>query len=398
MNRHAFTLLFAGWISVTGITGNTEAVDCDDQGICLGLSRGMQSNARWSVEADSSLWWTRGTHVPALVSTSDGGTPREDAGVLGLPSTEVLFGGDAFGANVRAGARVRIARRLDDDGTSSAFLRAIYLGSDGSGEYQSSGADTPILARPFWNAETGSEDSQLVAYPGVVEGSVEVGSFSELLGGDLGLERVIFRSEVNRIAVFSGYRFLRFREGLSIREDLTSVESPSVIPQGTEFMIRDDFGTDSRFHGGTIGLRVDRTLKQWELTALASVSLGGTHRRLRISGHSDVTVPGDPTNTTAGGLLALPSNIGQYRSSRFAAVPEWQIGIRRRLSDFASVGIGYDLILLPEVWRIGDQIDRRVNESQIGGGTLAGEPRPAPRLASQTMWLQGITFSMRLDW
>ena len=396
MTRHTLALLWLCWALFCGDASKSGAVECDDMGWRFG---GDAAGARgWSIEADTLLWWTRGTRLPALVTTSDAGTPRQQAGVLGLPSTSVLFGDETIGANVRSGVRLRITGNLDRDGLTSAHLRAFYLGSDGSGRHRHSGANTPILARPFFDSQAGAESSELVEFPNVVEGSVAVSGFSELFGGDLGLAREVYRTESNRIAVFSGYRFLRFREGLSIREDLESIENPSVIPLGTEFVVRDVFGTDARFHGATVGMRFDRSLHSWELSASASVSLGGTQRRLQAAGRSDVTTPGDATNTTPGGLLVLPSNMGTYRSTRFAAVPEWQVGVRRWLSDFASVGVGYDLILLPGVWRIGDQMDRTVNSSQLGGGALNGEARPAPRLASQTMWMQGLSFNLGLYW
>src|SRR6056297_3074011 len=44
------------------------------------------------VTAESLLWFGKGRTMPALVTTSPAGTPQVDAGVLGRPGTQVLFG------------------------------------------------------------------------------------------------------------------------------------------------------------------------------------------------------------------------------------------------------------------------------------------------------------------
>ena len=41
------------------------------------------------------LFFTKGAKVPPLATTSRSGTPQEDAGVLGLNTTSILFGDEA---------------------------------------------------------------------------------------------------------------------------------------------------------------------------------------------------------------------------------------------------------------------------------------------------------------
>ena len=50
------------------------------------------SGDRFWVRLEYLNWWTDGTNVPALVTTSPDGTPRETAAVLGESGTSVLFG------------------------------------------------------------------------------------------------------------------------------------------------------------------------------------------------------------------------------------------------------------------------------------------------------------------
>ncbi|MCP3669544.1 MAG: BBP7 family outer membrane beta-barrel protein, partial [Gammaproteobacteria bacterium] len=52
------------------------------------------------------VWATTGQAVPPLVTSSLAGTPDADIGVLGLPTTGVLFGGTNFEGPMRSGARL----------------------------------------------------------------------------------------------------------------------------------------------------------------------------------------------------------------------------------------------------------------------------------------------------
>ena len=45
------------------------------------------------LRADYLMWFTTGTRLPPLVTTSPQGTPANQAGVLGAPGTTILFGG-----------------------------------------------------------------------------------------------------------------------------------------------------------------------------------------------------------------------------------------------------------------------------------------------------------------
>src|SRR5215831_18765845 len=44
-------------------------------------------------EAEYLLWWMKGASLPPLITASPAGTPSTQAGVLGAPTTTVVFGG-----------------------------------------------------------------------------------------------------------------------------------------------------------------------------------------------------------------------------------------------------------------------------------------------------------------
>jgi hypothetical protein len=55
--------------------------------------------------ADYLMWWVEGMDTPPLVTSSPAGTNRDVAGVLGQPTTTILFGGDSLIDTMRPGGR-----------------------------------------------------------------------------------------------------------------------------------------------------------------------------------------------------------------------------------------------------------------------------------------------------
>ena len=65
------------------------------------------------LRAEYLLWTAKGMPVPALVTTSPGSTPVQDAGVLGLSTTDVLYGGGDELDGTRNGLRIQTGMWLD---------------------------------------------------------------------------------------------------------------------------------------------------------------------------------------------------------------------------------------------------------------------------------------------
>jgi hypothetical protein len=126
-------------------------------------------------EAEYLLWWMKGATLPPLITTSPSGTPATQAGVLGAPGTAILFGGDRVNDDVRSGGRFTLGAWLDDCHTLGVEGDFFFLSSRGSG-FDASSTGSPILARPFIDATTGQPNSQLIAFPGLLAGSISAQS------------------------------------------------------------------------------------------------------------------------------------------------------------------------------------------------------------------------------
>lgn len=302
--------------------------------------------------AEFLLWWAKGGATPALVTTSPGGTPQVDAGVL--PDAQLLFGGEYLGDEVQAGGRVTFGVWLDEEHNVGAGGR--FYGTGGSVDRFASG-DQSILARPFFNVLLDQNDALLVNFPGVVNGSIEATYKNQnFLGAEAFLTVMMERNQNRRIDWIAGYQFMRLDDTLLI--DSTHFAQ---LLGNTRLDIRDRFATQNEFHGGQIGLRGQMMRGCWSLETLGKVALGSTRQQVSISGSTQIT----PGTNREGGLLAQPTNIGEYQRDKFAFIPELTFNLRYHATPNLSFHAGYSLIWWSDVVTAGRQIDTGVNTTQF---------------------------------
>ena len=201
---------------------------CDDAGCtsnsifgpCCGLTLPHDD---W-VRAEALLWWTKGGQIPPLLTTSPDGTPQAQAGVLGQPGTVVLLGNQELNNDFRAGGRISFGTWLD--ACDNFGVEFSYLGLGQSiDQFTMTSTGSPILARPFFNADTGAEDAHLIAYPDLLQGTFSCTSTSDFQVAEFLMRRAIARACGYRIELLAGYRFQQLAEGLDIAD--TSARRPA---------------------------------------------------------------------------------------------------------------------------------------------------------------------------
>ena len=334
------------------------------------------------------IWSAKGDKLPALVTTSPPGTPQPLAGVLGAPGTSVLFGNGRVNDDWRSGARIRGGYWFDPQHTSGIEAHFFMLATD-STKFSASSNGSPILARPFVNTTTGLEDALLVAFPGVSSGSVGITDTSRLLGAG-----AAWRTELCRACAFGsvsglvGYRFLRLRDNLMIGTDIRDVVG------GAAFADVDQFKTTNSFNGLDLGLTGNVLYGPWEMMWVTKVGVGGTFSDVTINGQNTVVPPGGGAVTTAGGFLALPTNIGTRSTSHFAVVPELGVNVSYHVTSNLRVFAGYSFLYWTGLVRPGGAIDTTINPSQLSGGALAGPARPVALFGTTDYWAQGFNFGL----
>jgi hypothetical protein len=383
--------------------------------------------------AELLLGFRRSRQVPALVTTNPTGTLVDDVGILSNPSTTVLFGGGGLEDNPKLGVRGEAGLWLDqnaDCGVGVSYLGleeesiAFSRTSDGS-------AGSEILSRPYYDPLFARDAAQLVSYPNLVRGNVDVVSENNVYSAEIFLRKEIglwtLRSPlllgclgarslfalpgtqvvsiyehnrgggggdaggVSRCDFIAGYQYSRIDDSLRVSNHLTSLDPSYLIQVGTTLDAFDSFSTRNDFHGGTLGLKLVSSYGPWSLSMLGKVGLGNMHQKVDIDGRTVIVVPNGPTFTSHSGLLTQESNIGAYARDRFAVVPEARITLNYSVTRCLSVGVGYHFIYWDRVAVAADQVDTNVDTTQ----TFAA---PTFAFRESDFFVHAVTFLAQLNY
>jgi Putative beta barrel porin-7 (BBP7) len=341
--------------------------------------------------AEVLLWWAKGTDMPPLVGTSPLGTPRTDASVLGTAGYQTLFGDDIVGRDLQAGGRITLGTWLD--ASHNAGIGTRFFALDGSVERFDRDTDgSTIIGRPFFNVGLNEEDAVLIGFPGEAAGSVHAKFTNSLFGNDAYFRVMVERSRLRRLDVLSGYQFLRMDDDLRIYST-TNIIDPGSLLFGAQVDIFDRFRGTNEFHGAMIGLQGTMGRGNWSLTGLGKLGIGNNHQQVIIEGRQGVSFPPGAVTTTPGGLFAQPSNAGTFARDRICFIPELTLNLAYHIRPTVSVHVGYNFLWMSNVVVSGEQIDRRVNLSQVPG-PVVGANLPAFQFHSTAYWVQGINLGV----
>ena len=164
------------------------------------------------------LWWFQGQSVPVLAATS----LPSDFGVLGAPTTQVLFGGNQINTSPYSGGRFTVGYWLGCDQKTAVELTGFFLGPSTS-TFMTNSSQNPVIARPFQEANNGQETSQLTALPGVSTGSLTINAPSSLWGLSPSLRCLLCCGCNYRISVLAGFRNINLDESFTITENVVGL-------------------------------------------------------------------------------------------------------------------------------------------------------------------------------
>ncbi len=388
---------------------------------CNGCPCGLPEQI-W-ITAEYLYWLEKGMDLPPLVTTSPDGTGGSQAGVLGIDGTQILFGNSTVFDDWRDGVRLRAGAWLDD--CRWYGLEGEYFGLfKETLQFRAASDDdgSPILARPFFNMNPrdagddldppAREDSELVALPDLVAGTVTVDASTTLYSAGARLRINLCCKNVcrrdpctgasgygggTRLDLLLGYRYMRLQERLRISEALTSLD----LGNPGQYDIFDQFDTSNDFHGGEIGAQWRWQQRRWSLEILGKLGVGNNHQAVEIDGGTVITpFVGGPDLPFTGGLLAQRTNIGTYSDDEFAVIPEIGLTVGFRVTPHLHVTAGYTFLYLSRVARPGDQIDQDVNPDLLPPEVdpVVGPLRPEFAFAHTDYWVQGLNLGLALHW
>jgi hypothetical protein len=344
---------------------------------------------RFWVNGEYLMWWFKNATAPPLV-TSGG------SGIIGANGTTVALDKLDFDDDFRNGARF---------GGGYHFKECPHLGIEGSyffitdrtanKDFSSNGS--PVLARPFLNAVTGSEDAGLIASPLTGSGRTEIAISTSLWGaetnlaiGDLGNEKAHFRWLV-------GFRYLDLSDDLRMSDQFTASASVPVFG-GSHIEDTDLFRARNQFYGGQIGAECGFKWCRLTMDLRGQIALGTNSESVAIDGSTVINSPTGGTSSFVGGRFALPTNIGSHNREILTIVPQGMFNVGFAFTPWMRAYAGYTFLYIQDVSRAGNAIDRTINISQVptavGPGSLVGPARPAFSFHETDFWAQGVNFGL----
>lgn len=351
------------------------------------------------LRTDYLVWFIRRSYVTSLIQVipdslaAANDLPEGAAGTL-FPEDERSRYKSFNGMRVSAGFWFDSTRRLGLD-FSGFVLEHNSVGA----AYSSNAVGSPILARFYVNANSGrltslqfSNSDPAAGYTGALSSYVTANS---TWGFDANLRWNGYRLFADGTDYLAGGRYFEFRERLG-------VSGVADLADGTRLSVNDYFAVDNQFYGGQVGVH-----SRWcgpygfSLDAIAKLAIGGIDQRISIRGDNTLAVPGMPVSTEPVGLYAQPGNAGVHSRTKFAVLPEVTLNLNYNLGNNAAIFVGYNVLWLNNVVRVGGAIDTNVNDANIryiANPTAGNAAGPAVIFRDETFWLHGINLGLRLEY
>lgn len=357
-------------------------------------------------------------------------------GAIGQPGTRVLLGDQKIGMGWQNGFQLSIGTPLINDqsikieGSYFLFPKETKKKSlSTSGEPGSSNFAVPIFdVTGFWGLN-GVPGETVFILPGPLfdepgfEGHFKLKISNLFQGAELNAYLLLRCWSQWNIEGVGGLRWVQLQENLSFSAHTGTVANFPFAPGFYNF--KDRFKTTNNFFGAQIGLRAQYESLNWFVDLTAKAAFGVLNHRIDIHGSGE-TLGGNLFFATAGGVqdlkggvFAQPTNIGKHTKNTFAALLETNLQAGYQLTSCLEVYLGYTFLVISEIARPGDQIDRKINPTLTGladasrdtlgtgkGPIPFGESGPAEaphgpkkpdfHLKTRVFWAQGLTAGIKL--
>ena len=355
-------------------------------------------------DAGYRLSWFKPANQPLpLVSTGSGASTSP--GSLNQQDTAVIFGRQNLDFNLMQGVDTTVGLFLDPEHHFSVDLSGLYYFSGNiHAPFISDSTGNPVIARPVINGSTGMEESFLSSLPGSVRGSTIIDASTHLVGFEADGRCHAQCDEYQHVDLLGGFRFLRLSEKLSIKDSIVPLQDNFLTFRGfplltTSSLFDEDlFGTANEFYGLNLGMRYTFRHDWVSLSMFGKAAVGITDEKVQIRGQTTMFSP-TGFDMAQGGVLALPSNIGNYHRSVFAVIPEGGINLGIEPCKHVRVTAGYSFLYWNRVTRPGDQLDRVINPALVPtdqqfGLVNNGGNHPQFTWKDEVFWIHTMNFGL----
>ena len=292
------------------------------------------------------MWFSRGRSAPPLVTTSPAGTTAVPMPAC-CPTPRCCMATTRRSARTCAaacGSRSAGCWPTNAPGSKAGSGASRTAPSGSSPMHRLPDPGPPVFQRPC----CGVEDALLVTYPGITaDGGVNVLSKNDMFVG----RRLDSAAPGPTTAARESTSWPAINSPASTTSSASPTCSGRSIRRAAFPSARSPrFPTSSRRRTSSTGLQVGMLFERrkgcWSVEALGKIGLGNMRQRVAVRGHTITTEPAPFPLGTEGGMLALPSNIGEYQRNQFAFIPELNVNLCYNLSPCWKLMVGYYVHLL----------------------------------------------------
>jgi len=329
---------------------------------------------------DTMLMWRKGANFPMSVTTSD----PADEGILGAPSTQVLFGNTAQD-DPEIGFRLTMGLWLDDYQDWSVGGRFMILGESDQ-TFSTNTAANPVIAFPFYNVNTMMNDSIVVSLPGnganaANNATVNMTSTNEVFTGDLFVTKHLWTNFGNRFDFVTGYSYAKIDDSYTGFAQYTTQDTGGTLPVNTVVTLNDSIAATNEFHGGQFGLIAEYQDGPFVWRSLGKISIGNMRQTAAVNGSFLV----NGTQISNNGIYARASNSGSFQRDVFAYVPEFNSDLIYALNCNWDFKIGCTFVYFSDVVTGGSLINQNIDPNGVSGD-------PQFMFEEQDFWVLGMNF------
>jgi hypothetical protein len=369
-------------IAMLWLSGSAEA-----QTGAVGVDQG-----RFYGRAEYLLWWLKDAPQSLPLVTN---------GFANAPGAQTLLGGDDIDFGHVNGARLTLGYWLTSDRAWGVEAGGFYLPKvTDTRSVSSSGLPGSVnLATPFFDPVRNQEAFTSISEAGAFSGAASERATARLWGVEGNVVFGLTNPRPFRVELLGGFRYMNLAEGLAFQTN-----SPDLPPGPVNlFATNDSFDATNEFYGGQLGVRAKYEAGRFIADASLKVALGAMKQHVDVNGSFTTNFFSPTIQTFPGGIFAQRTNIGHHSRTVFAVIPEVGANVGFRLTNWATVTLGYTFLYASNVARPGNQMDRVINPTQSQAislnnpAPLTGAARPAFNFDGSDFWAHGLNVGLALS-
>ncbi len=357
---------------------------------------GCTDGGRGWARAEYLYWQVREQKTPVLAGT----VPLPLAVDGDLPPNAILplFGDSGDRIHYSGQSGVRVSAGTWTDGGQEWGVEGVYLWvSEDALRFRRTTAGDPVVGPTFDDPVANRRVIIVPSAPDRQTASVNIDATNQIWGAELnGRRRGCALFFADRLEWICGFRYLQFDETL----DVFSAINP-VLPDAVALQTFDNFSVHNRFLGPQAGFTSKWEYCSWFVDFTGKLGLGALHREARINGGSTLQVPPATNVGLPGGILAQPTNSGNFDNVRFSVLSEVTINGGYQLASGVRAFVGYNFLFINNVIRAGGLIDQ-VDSGQVPGLAFpdppAGVGRPRTEFGDARFWVHGINAGFEITY